>query len=649
MTFVPDANEPDTAPRNVTLLRPAAVRSLAANIAGVGPGTRLLNDRFELEERLGRGGMAVVFRALDLEAQRLKDPSPRLALKVLADAIHWLPQARLALQRELSRARRLTHPNIVRVFEFYEDRGICFITMELLEGRAWDRLIDAYPRGMPLAEARPLIEQLCAALSYAHGQGVVHSDLKPQNLFLTRQQQVKVLDFGIAATVRGPASDGKVHDTLYNPRQLLLMSQRYACPEMWQGQDADPRDDVYSAACIIYELLSGWHPFGPMDAKEACQRGMISPPIKSLSKVQNRALHHALELKREQRTASIEEFTRELWAPAPVVWQRRKWSLLGGGAVAVGVLAGSVILTSHGLHPAPQGAPPDTLPGQTAQSLVSLLGMTDASFEAGAGYTREEVLAAVARSPRRAELGSSPEQMAAGMALCQETSKACTTGTYADEISRRVVLGPFRIDPTAVTVSAFREFVTSTGYRTQPERSGGAYVFSDGQLRLTAGGTWRNAAGTGKPSEHSAVVGVSFADAQAYCVWRGSRLPTEDEWEYSARGPRASIFPWGDDPAPARARVTERPAAADGPREGADGSLRGMSGNVWEWVDTQGAKGPGQKVLKGGSWLELGAANKRAAGRRSELATRADSDSGFRCARSEREWPDAQFWIGRLP
>jgi formylglycine-generating enzyme required for sulfatase activity len=273
--------------------------------------------------------------------------------------------------------------------------------------------------------------------------------------------------------------------------------------------------------------------------------------------------------------------------------------------------------------------------------------MTD-PFAPGASYTREEVLAAAARLPRRVVLGSSSEQINAAIALCQEASSACTVGIYADEIQRTVVLKPFRIDPTAVTVGAFREFVASTGYRTQAERSGGAYVFSKGQLHLKAGSDWRDAAGTGKPSEQSAVVGVSFADAEAYCAWRKARLPTEDEWEYAARGPEASIFPWGNDPAPARARVSQRPDAADGSREGPGGSLRGMSGNVWEWVDTQGAQGPGQKVLKGGSWLEDSAANKRGAVRRSELATMADSDSGFRCARSEGEWPDAAFWVGRL-
>lgn len=590
----------------------------------------------------------MVFRALDLEAHKLKDPNPRLALKLLSEEIiQSVPEARLVLQRELSRARKLTHPNIVSHYEYYEDRGTAFITMELLEGRPWDAVIDGHPHGMPLKEARPLIEQLCAALSYAHKQGVVHSDLKPQNLFLTFDGQVKVLDFGIAA--RRPTADGKAVDTLYNPRQMLAMTRRYACAEMWHGLDADPRDDVYSTACIVYELLSGAHPLGGADAMEAFQQGLVPPPISALSQAQNRALRRAMSAHRAQRTASIEAFAAELWAPEPPPWRRLRWPLLGGAATATAVLVGAILLVNeHSDHPVPRAPAASTLSSAAVVSLAKLLGMTQASLPPAAAYPRTEVLAAVARSPRRAVLGSSPQQIAAALALCQETSPPCNAQWYADETRHTVVLKPFRIDPTAVTVSAFRAFVQSTGYRTDAERAGGTYAFRGGQLHFVPGGNWTNAAGTGVPSEDSAVVGVSFADAQAYCHWRGARLPTEDEWEYAARGPRDAIFPWGNDPAPARVHLTARPAAADGPDEGAEGNLRGLSGNVWEWVDTPAPGDPSRKILKGGSWLEGNAANKRSAAHRFEIPARADSDSGFRCARSVAAWPDALFWLRSL-
>jgi len=632
---------------------------VATSCIDMGPGTRLLNGRFELQRRLGAGGAGVVYQALDLEAARLKDPNPRVAIKVPGDAIQSLPETRLALQREMSRTRRLTHPNIVRVYEFYEDHGVCFITMELLEGRSWATLVRERPDGMSLAAARPLIEQLCAALTYAHGQAMVHSDLKPENLFLTHAEQVKVLDFGIAAPLRRTSSSGAAADTLFNPRRMVVLSERYACPELWDRLDPDPRDDVYSVGCIIYELLSGAHPFDGASALQALREKRIPLAIKSLSRAQNGALRQALQLHRESRTPSVEALATQLWQSGSTLGMRRTHSVIADGRLPARrwitgalvacalVIAALLLLTLKGLGPTPTPADPNTVSPAAAQSLARRLGMVDTSLQSGASYTRVEVLAAVAGSPRRARLGSSSEQIAAAIAQCRETSGDCD-GWYTDESPRNVVMRPFRIDHSPVTVAAFREFVAKTHYQTEPERAGGAYALSGGQLHFIPGGNWTNAVGTGAPAEQSAVVGVTYNDAVQFCRWRGERLPTEDEWEYAARGPRGSIFPWGDDPALARARAAERPAATDGPAEGVDGTLRGLSGNIWQWVDTTGAGGDGRKVLKGGSYLEQSPANRRAAVRRSERANRADSDSGFRCARSQEAWPDAPFWVNGL-
>lgn len=625
-----------------TWVLPSSARAMSS----LGPGTRLLNGKFELEQALGRGGMGAVFRGVDLEARRMLDPRPQLAFKVLNEPLQWLPEARLMLQRELSRARRLTHPNIVRMYEYYEEGDCSFITMELLEGMSWEHLMAAHPQGMPLEQARPLIEQLCAALEYAHGEGLVHSDLKPQNLFLTRERQVKVLDFGIAAMMRRPAPDGTLPDTQYNPRLTRAMTQRYACPEMWQGLDADPRDDVYSVSCILYELLAGEHPLGKLTAPEAASCGLIASPLRSLSRAQNRALLQGLALSRTQRTPSIAELRTGLLAPR--ISPRRKLALLGGG---LGVAAlGAVFMIPHGspvqaplVQPAAQmpAAPVPALSCPAYAVLAQQLGLRAAL---PTDCTVEALQRAVAESPRAVTLGSPPALLASALSLCREAGP-CEAAAYADETPRSTVLKPYQLERTAVTVDAFRAFVEATHHRTTVERQGGAYAFVEGQLHRMPGGDWRNAAGTGTPEGATAVVAVSFEDAQAYCRWRGERLPTEDEWEYAARGPELHLFPWGDDPTPAHLRLRQRPLAGDGPSEGVEGGLRGLSGNVWEWVDTQGAQGPDSRVLKGGSWLEVNPANRRVAVRRSELMTRADSDSGFRCARDLPRWPDAAYWV----
>lgn len=613
------------------------------------PGTCLLN-KFQLEKRLGGGGMGDVYQCLDLEALRFSDPNPRVALKVLSTSIQDLPNARLALQRESSRARQLAHANIIRVYEFYEDQGVCFITMELLQGRSWDAIMVEHDRGMPLPQAWPLIKQLCAALSYAHAEGVVHSDLKPQNLFLTEKSTVKVLDFGIAAPMRRAASDSR--ETLYNPRHLGALSPAYASLEMWSGADADARDDIYALACVVYKLLSGSHPFNEAPALEAFQQQLKPKPLKTLTKKQNRALQHALELSRTRRTPTVEDFAREFEVDAQPRVAKPLW--LRGSLVASGllVIAAAVLFR---LLPSSTSSPSTAKPaeqrkiaGTSALKLAKRLGLTTMPFQETDSYSEAKVLDALIRTPRRVGLGSSEGEIEAAVGLCRESAGHCERDLYSDELDRQVVLQPFALDFAPVTVGAFRRFVDATHYTTEAERAGGAYALVDGHLRWLPRANWTNAVGTGPARSDAAVVGVTFGDAQQFCRWQEARLPTEDEWEYAARGPERHIFPWGDDPTPAAVHLKAQPDAADGPGEGIGGAYRGLSGNVWQWVDTPGQGGPDRQTLKGGSWLEENAANRRAATRRSEVLTRADQDTGFRCARSVA-WPDADFWLHSLP
>ncbi len=170
----------------------------------------------------------------------------------------------------------------------------------------------------------------------------------------------------------------------------------------------------------------------------------------------------------------------------------------------------------------------------------------------------------------------------------------------------------------------------------------------NGKHEAVPGGSWRNGVTRRTVSDDLAVVGVTFQDAAAYCHFRGQRLPTEDEWEYAARGPERRTFPWGEDEGPARTTPAGPPRVGDGPAEGIGARYRGLADNVWEWVDPKQAGKKGLKLLKGGSWLEPNPANKRAASRRDELPHRADEDSGFRCARSLPAWPDVPTLVASL-
>jgi formylglycine-generating enzyme required for sulfatase activity len=291
---------------------------------------------------------------------------------------------------------------------------------------------------------------------------------------------------------------------------------------------------------------------------------------------------------------------------------------------------------------------PDTGPllsGARAVPLLQSLGIPANDIDGAHNYPETAIRQLIEGTPRRATLGSTPEQIRAAFTLCRQYSSACQLSWYGDEGLRNVTLDPFELDPLPVSVRAFRQFVDASRYKTQAETAGFAYAVVDGTLQPVTGGSWRNAVKKHAIEDESPVVGVSFQDAAAYCRSKGARLPSEDEWEYIARGPKRHTFPWGENIDPVASAPGTPPNVSDGPAEGIGGRYKGLSGNVWQWVDT---KVGGRKVLKGGSWLEPNPANKRAATRRYELSNRADEDSGFRCAKSAPAWPDADLWLAQL-
>ncbi len=291
---------------------------------------------------------------------------------------------------------------------------------------------------------------------------------------------------------------------------------------------------------------------------------------------------------------------------------------------------------------APAGA---MLSGARALPLLQSLGIPVNDIDGTHGYPETTIRQLLASTPRRVTLGSTPEQIRSAFALCKRYSSACQLSWYGDEGLRNATLEPFELDLAPVSVKAFRQFAEASHYKTQAETAGFAYAVVEGTLQPVSGGSWRNAVKQHTVDDGLPVVGVSFQDAAAFCRAKGARLPSEDEWEYIARGPKRSTFPWGDNIDPVATAPSAPPSVNDGPAEGTGGHYRGLSGNVWQWVDT---KVSGRRVLKGGSWLEPNPANKRAATRRYELSSRADEDSGFRCAKATPAWPDAELWLAQI-
>jgi serine/threonine protein kinase len=289
----------------------------------------LIKGRFELKALVGRGGMGMVFRALDLRKVEARDPKPEVAVKILNASFEQHPDAFVALQREASKAQTLAHPNIVTVFDFDRDGESVFITMELLRGQSLDEVVHAVRRrGMERAAALPVIRGIAEGLAYAHRKGIVHSDLKPANVFLTADKTPKILDFGIARAVPS-AADLEPKDA-FDAGSLGAYTEAYATEEMVEGKDPAPADDMYAFGIIVYELLAGVHPFADKSAAQARAAGLMPAPIRSLRRREWRTLARTLAFDRAKRPRDAAEFLRVFFGAT-----RLRNALIG----AVGVLA----------------------------------------------------------------------------------------------------------------------------------------------------------------------------------------------------------------------------------------------------------------------------------------------------------------------
>jgi eukaryotic-like serine/threonine-protein kinase len=209
-------------------------------------GGRTLDGRYLLETEVASGGMGTVWRGRD---EVLGRP---VAIKVLHEGLAGDPDILERFRREAVAAARLTHPNVVRVFDTGIDDGVCFIVMELFEGTTLeDRLRDGGP--LPPAEAARMLSGILRGLAHAHREGVVHRDVKPGNVLLDRDGHVKVTDFGIAKAAFATSDLTTTGD--------LLGTARYLAPEQVAGGSVDHRADLYACGIVLYECLTGRTPF----------------------------------------------------------------------------------------------------------------------------------------------------------------------------------------------------------------------------------------------------------------------------------------------------------------------------------------------------------------------------------------------------
>jgi serine/threonine-protein kinase len=329
-----------------------------------------LKDRYRVDEEIGRGGMATVFRAQDLRYDR------PVAIKVLSpDLSSAISSERF--EREIRISAKLSHPNILTVLDSGEVGELLYYVMTFVEGESLRARLkrETY---LPIQDAIRITCEVADALSYAHSQGVIHRDIKPENILL-RGGHVLVADFGIAR-----ATTGKEGETLTQVG-MSLGTAAYMSPEQATGDTIDPRTDIYALGCTLYEMLAGQLPYSGPNAMAIAARRMVEPvpPIRIVRPAVPEELEsvviHSLERVAADRFQTMDEFKAALLGEAPLgsmafttsrytplymtsarmtpARARRRRLVIGSGVAAFLIVAGAGALWYRSRHAAGPVAP----------------------------------------------------------------------------------------------------------------------------------------------------------------------------------------------------------------------------------------------------------------------------------------------------
>jgi len=269
----------------------------------------VLGGRYEIQKLLGMGGMGAVYKARDMEVERM------VGLKVIRPDLAGNPAILARFKQELVLARQITHKNIVRIYDLNEADGVKFITMEFIEGEDLRTILTRHGK-LSADEAVSIVTQVCGGLAAAHAEGVIHRDLKPGNIMRDASGRVVIMDFGLARSLQG---DGMTQTG------MMIGTMEYMSPEQAMGKDLDARSDEFAVGLILYELLTGFMPYRADSAiaslvKRTQER--VVPLVEVDSSVPpelSEIVCRCLERDPEARFASVEELAEEL-----EIWQGKR-------------------------------------------------------------------------------------------------------------------------------------------------------------------------------------------------------------------------------------------------------------------------------------------------------------------------------------
>lgn len=653
--------------------------------------------RYHVLERLGQGGMAVVYKAYDTRLER------EVALKVIrtdAFAPAVLDRLLKRFEREAKAQAKLTHPNIVKVYDYGEHEGSPYLVMELLSGGTLKQKLG---KPLPYLDAARLLAPVAQALASAHREGILHRDVKPSNILLTPSGEPVLTDFGIAKLLE----EDEGH-TLTGTG-VGVGTPEYMAPEQGLGKEVDGRVDVYSLGVVFYELVTGRKPF-TADTPLAVLYKQMNDPLPrpkeivpglpgSVEKVIFKALAkkpedrypdmaafaqalERLELGREEgptrRTSRpdrgepepvVEETRDEIHSKVPSRIVQRKgsrvkkvrwWKWAGSGLLGIAlvgwVIVGVVIpgVEKSRAEAAVRTASAEQTILAAAQQLEAAETGTARAEQTGQAsalsLARTSTAAAWIPTSTRTNIpvvtptlgiGSTRIREADGMVQVYvpvgEFEMGSEDGDDDEQPVHKVFLDAYWIDKYEVTNAQYMKCVEA-GACTEPEK----------RISSTRPSYFGDPAYADYP-----VIFISWYAAENYCAWTGDRLPTEAEWEKAARGMNPNIYPWGN-LSPDCTLANFGDCIGDTSQVGSHFSnvspynILDMAGNVSEWVSdwylwnyyntsiTNNPVGPSSgtnKVLRGGGW-HSDMSSLRTTFRNYKYPNNSSSVIGFRCASS---------------
>lgn len=603
-----------------------------------------LDNRYIIESLIGQGGMGAVYRAVDTRI--IGRVCAIKEMSVLSLPAPERLQAVQSFQQEAQLLATLKHPNLPQVHDFFQDgtSGRHYLVMDFVKGATLEELL--LRQGQPFNEqqVRTWGRQLCNVLHYLHSQSppVIFRDLKPQNIMLDQNGQIKLIDFGIARFFKPTQSkDTQAFGTI-----------GYAPPEQHGREQTDPRSDVYSLGATLWRLLTAQDPADNPYGLPGVRRynTAVSPELEAV-------IQRAMQLRPEDRFQLALEFRDALQPqvslpppPPPIRLMLFVILLLfAGGGIGWAVLNNSeptstplpptspstkiaefvtvVVISSATPTPTENSgvtSPPDSLPASKKDTPTPTPSYTPSATPTStqtpvpdthvpSSFVGADGVEMVLVPAGDFVMGSTSGEVDTAVSLCNQSGNSCPRSYFTNEMPQRTVyLSDYYIDVTEITNDQYRACV-SAGVCAAPSDSGAP----DARYRVN---NYYNV----RQYDNYPVVRIRWEDARTYCQWVGEQLPTEAQWEKAARGTDGRIFPWGDNFNNNWANTQESGDNVKSVGSYPDGrspyGVYDMAGSVWEYVadwysdtyyqnapdtDPIGPSSGADHVLRGGSYSDF--------------------------------------------